>query len=262
MASPQLFAEITPDEAPPAYTPYAGPDEQVVEEGRPGWNNPPRHPQRQQQPVSQRPPQPPRRSQHQQQQVPYNAQPISYAPLASATYMLGGRAPVPSLGPSLFTHGLQPGPPIFTGRSMPWCWKCSDTGYKKPGKPCNRCPRGQAIRLGFQPCPQCLANPRDRGRGPCPGCGQLLPPPVLHSLQCMPPIATAPSRYYTTTTAADPQLTTSGRPSHAAMTPRINDSCYLCESRRSFVPTGLMSGFIMRNLPDHCPNCNAAWVNR
>ncbi|KAJ1979148.1 hypothetical protein H4R35_001624 [Dimargaris xerosporica] len=262
MASPQLYTEITPDEAPPAYTPYAGPDEQVVEEGRPGWNNPPRQPQRHQQAV-QPPPRPPRHSQQQQHQpVSYNTQPTSYAPLANATYTLGGRVPFPSLGPSLLTHGLQPGPPVFTGRSMPWCWKCSDSGYKKPGKPCNRCPRGHAIRLGFHPCLQCLANPRDRGCGPCPGCGQLLPPPVLHSLLCMPPIATAPSRYYTAVTPYNPQVPGSSQPpSAAAMTPRVNN-CYLCESRRNFIPTGLVSSYIMRNLPDHCPNCNTAWVNR
>ncbi|KAJ1928307.1 hypothetical protein IWQ60_002155 [Tieghemiomyces parasiticus] len=180
---PQIaLPEFTPDEPPPPYTPYAGADEQVVEEGAAGFNNPPpgRRPPRvtstttrlNARPMGVNRPGtiPIRPSQLTTASVPHttgglanSGRPIGPRPVGGGTYQ--------AVYPSQASLGV-------TGRTMPWCWKCEDTGFKRPGKPCNRCARGEAARLGITTCPSCFTAPRLSPRGPCPACGTRLPPSV------------------------------------------------------------------------------------
>ncbi|KAJ1984785.1 hypothetical protein H4R33_004261 [Dimargaris cristalligena] len=191
--------ETTPDEAPPPYTPYARPDEQVVESGSQGWNNPPPRPARPTPPLnisgatsaSARPTLPSRPVPGGSNSGrPASAQP-SYSnqflnPNQGSASLLNLHRPGPTVvgggtnsqGARVSYAPLYPQSNQQSGPTMPWCWKCEDTGYKRPGKPCNRCPRGEAVRLGIRTCPQCFTAPRLTPRGPCPACGTRLPSSV------------------------------------------------------------------------------------
>ncbi|KAJ1969575.1 hypothetical protein IWQ62_000538 [Dispira parvispora] len=166
--------DAPPTESPPPYSPYAQPGEQVVEEGAHGWNNPPR--------------------------LLHSTVGTSQPQVTAHTNASSSNSNVgsgrlnhrPSLPPrrnpfgntqtlvSMIPERPRPPPSISAvgGRAMPWCWKCDDTGYKRRGMPCNRCPRGEAVRLGLRTCPQCFTAPRTAPRGPCPHCGAVLPPSV------------------------------------------------------------------------------------
>ncbi|KAJ1654441.1 hypothetical protein IWQ61_005625 [Dispira simplex] len=180
MPNPLDIPEVVPPtESPPPYSPYAQPGEQVVEEGAHGWNNPPRilHST-----VS--------------TSRPNISQVNAHTNGSSSGNISGGRlnqrpSLPPRRNPPGSSHTLvnmipsRPRPPPPTsavgGHTMPWCWKCEDTGYKRRGIPCNRCPRGEAARLGLRTCPQCFTAPRTVPRGPCPQCGAVLPPSVWNA---------------------------------------------------------------------------------